>query len=70
MDSEERSAALYRFCTDTTGVTRSAARSCASEKLETPIWRIFPSSFSSASAPMDSARGTFGSGRWNWYSGI
>ena len=34
------------------------------------MWRILPSSLSSTSAPSDSASGTRGSGRWNWYSGI
>ena len=32
--------------------------------------RILPSFFSSAIAPIDSASGTVGSGRWSWYSGI
>ena len=36
--------------------------------LEMPASRILPSSSSSFTAPMDSAYGSFGSGRWNWYS--
>src|SRR5579875_991666 len=70
IDSERRSAALYLFCTETIGTIRCASRSSASVTLETPMWRILPSSFSSDSAPIDSASGTSGSTRWNWYSGI
>src|SRR2546421_5861425 len=32
--------------------------------------RILPCSLSVTRAPTESSSGTFGSGRWNWYSGI
>ena len=61
---------LNRFWIDTSGTLRSASRNCSSVTLEMPMWRILPSSFSSASTPSDSATGTFGSRRCSWYSGI
>src|SRR5262249_41393069 len=70
IDSDWRSAALYRFCTETTGVICCASCSCFSETFEIPMCRILPSSLSCTSAPTDSAYGTRGSGRWSWYSGI
>ena len=69
-DSDLRSAALYLFCTDTIGTICCASRSWHSDTLEIPTCRILPSFFSSAMVPIESASGTAGSGRWNWYSGI
>ena len=66
IDSDPRSAALYRFCTETTGVICCAARSWDSDTFEIPMWAILPSSLSSTSVPSESASGTLGSGRWNW----
>lgn len=65
-DSELRSDTLYLFWIDTTGTIRCASRSSASDTLEIPTCRILPSSLSSAIAPIESASGTAGSGRWNW----
>ena len=48
------------------GRDRPGLASWSSRRSTDPMWRILPSSFSSASAPIDSARGTSGSGRWNW----
>ena len=49
--SEMRRPRLYWFCTETIFATDCAARSCSSEKFETPISRIFPSSRSSLERP-------------------
>jgi hypothetical protein len=68
--SDSRSVTLNLFWIDTIGRIRSASRNWASDTLEMPTWRILPSSFNSAITPIDSASGTFGSGRWNCHSGI
>lgn len=64
--SDLRSDTLYLFWMDTIGTIGCASRSWASDTLEIPTCRILPSSLSSAIAPIDSASGTAGSGRWNW----
>ena len=64
--SELRSWRLKRFWTEAIGVSVCAACSWSTETLESPISRIFPSSFNLTSSPTDSSNGTLGSGRWNW----
>ena len=44
----------------------SASSSWSTVALEMPTQRTLPSSWSSLNVPIDSAYGTFGSGRWNW----
>src|SRR3984957_1302264 len=51
---EERSVTLNRFCTETTLTIPCASRSCSSDTFDTPTCLIFPSFWSSATAPMDS----------------
>ena len=54
------------FCTLATPTIERASSSCSTLALEMPTQRTLPSSWSSFSAPIDSAYGTSGSGRWNW----
>ena len=70
--SDDRKAGENWFCTLTSRPPRTscASRICAGFALEMPAIRIFPASSRSRSAPTDSAYGTDGSGRWNWYSPI
>src|SRR6185312_14045855 len=49
------------------GATDRARRSCSSETLHAPMWRIFPSACSSVNAPIDSSIGTRGSSRCSLY---
>ena len=55
IDSDVRSATLYLFCTETTGVICCAARNRAPDTSQTPMRRTLPSSLSCTSAPSDSA---------------
>ena len=57
---------LNRFWTETTSTISRAVSSWSRETLETPMWRILPSAWSSLSAPIEISYGTFGSGRWCW----
>ncbi len=68
----ERNAGEYWFCTDASRPPRTsfAVRIWSGSAFEMPAMRMTPSSRSSASAPTESAYGTAGSGRWNWYSPI
>lgn len=67
---EDRNAGENWFCTETRRPPRIAWASsiCATVALEMPASSITPSSSSSRIAPTESAYGTRGSGRWNWYS--
>ena len=61
--SEDRSNRLYRFCTETIGVSFCARSSSSTVTFERPMCRIFPSFFSCTRVPTDSSNGTCGSGR-------
>ena len=63
--SDSRLPMLYSFCTETIVVMRRATSSWRASTLEMPRCRILPARCSSASAPTESAYGTFGSGAWN-----
>jgi hypothetical protein len=65
IDSDFRSVTLNLFWIDTIGTIRAASRNCFSVTFDRPTCRILPSALSSATAPTDSANGTFLSGVWN-----
>ena len=48
----------------------SAVARCLRFTFDRPMWRSLPSSRSSTSAPIDSSKGTFGSGACSWYSSM
>ena len=64
----ERNAGENWFCTETSLPSRIAFASSiwATFAFEMPAIWITPSSSRSRMAPIESAYGTFGSGRWNW----
>ena len=64
----ERNAGENWFCTETSRPPRISFASsiCATFAFEMPASSITPSSSRSRMAPIESAYGTFGSGRWNW----
>jgi len=64
--SDERSTIEYWFCTETTSTIARAISSSVRPTLQTPMWRILPSAFRSATAPTVSSYGSFGSTECSW----
>jgi hypothetical protein len=54
------------FCTATISTIERATSICSMFAFESPTQRTLPSSWSSLNAPIVSAYGTSGSGRWYW----